>query len=208
MLFGCVVGRSADWIIAVSRSRKKSPFIGYTTALSDQPWKAKASRAFRHAADLEARADPDEQALPTKRWARVHPWDAPKDGKQRVASGAAKRYGGEILGWDGPNGTDVGRDAITRDWLGRFSAESYEARMAQMSISIPDKLKGWAESRVAEGRYSSTSDYVRDLVRRDQEHDEKLRALQSAIDEGLASPVVDTTIEEIIARGKARHGIK
>ena len=80
--------------------------------------------------------------------------------------------------------------------------------MAQMNISIPDKLKGWAESRVAEGRYSSTSDYVRDLVRRDQEHDAKLRALQAAIDEGLASPVVDTTIEEIIARGKARHGIK
>jgi antitoxin ParD1/3/4 len=38
--------------------------------------------------------------------------------------------------------------------------------MAQMNISIPDKLKGWAESRVAEGRYSSTSDYIRDLVRR------------------------------------------
>lgn len=80
--------------------------------------------------------------------------------------------------------------------------------MAQMNISIPEKLKGWAESRVAEGRYSSTSDYVRDLVRRDQENEEKLRRLQAAIDEGLASPVTDTTIEDIIARGRARHGIK
>lgn len=80
--------------------------------------------------------------------------------------------------------------------------------MAQMNISIPEKLKGWAESRVAEGRYSSTSDYVRDLVRRDQEHEEKLRRLQAAIDEGLASPVTDTTVEDIIARGRARHGIK
>lgn len=61
--------------------------------------------------------------------------------------------------------------------------------MAQMNISIPDKLKGWAEARVAEGRYSSTSDYVRDLVRRDQEAEEKRRALQAAIDEGLASPI-------------------
>ena len=61
--------------------------------------------------------------------------------------------------------------------------------MAQMNVSIPDKLKGWAESRVAEGRYSSTSDYVRDLVRRDQEREEKLRALQAAIDEGRASGV-------------------
>jgi antitoxin ParD1/3/4 len=59
--------------------------------------------------------------------------------------------------------------------------------MAQMNISIPDKLKGWAELRVAEGRYSSTSDYVRDLVRRDQEAEEARRRLQAALDEGLAS---------------------
>ena len=79
--------------------------------------------------------------------------------------------------------------------------------MAQMNISIPDKLKGWAESRVAEGRYSSTSDYVRDLVRRDQEAEEKLRVLRAAIDEGLASPETDATIDDIIARGRKRHGL-
>jgi antitoxin ParD1/3/4 len=79
--------------------------------------------------------------------------------------------------------------------------------MAQMNISIPDQLKGWAEARVAEGRYSSTSDYVRDLVRRDQETEEKRRVLQAAIDEGRASPVTDETIETILARGRARHGL-
>jgi antitoxin ParD1/3/4 len=79
--------------------------------------------------------------------------------------------------------------------------------MAQMNVSLPDQLKGWAESRVAEGRYSSTSDYVRDLVRRDQEAEEKRRALQAAIDEGLASPIVDSSIEDIIARGRARNGV-
>ena len=63
--------------------------------------------------------------------------------------------------------------------------------MAQMNVSIPDKLKGWAEKRVAEGRYSSTSDYVRDLVRRDQEQEEARRRLQAAIDEGRASGVSD-----------------
>ena len=36
--------------------------------------------------------------------------------------------------------------------------------MAQMNISLPDGLKKWAEMRVAEGRYSSTSDLVRDLL--------------------------------------------
>ena len=61
--------------------------------------------------------------------------------------------------------------------------------MAQMNVSIPAALKGWAEARVAEGRYSSTSDYIRDLVRRDQEREEKLQRLRAAIDEGRASGV-------------------
>jgi antitoxin ParD1/3/4 len=77
--------------------------------------------------------------------------------------------------------------------------------MAQMNISIPEKLKGWAESRVAEGRYSSTSDYVRDLVRRDQENEEKLRRLQAAIDEGRRSGISERTIGDIIADGRRRR---
>ena len=58
---------------------------------------------------------------------------------------------------------------------------------------------------MAQRRYSSTSDYVRDLVRRDQDYAQKLAALQAAIDAGLASPIVDTTIEEIMARGRTRQ---
>ena len=77
--------------------------------------------------------------------------------------------------------------------------------MAQMNVSIPDKLKGWAESRVAEGRYSSTSDYVRDLVRRDQEAEEKLERLQAAIEEGRASGVSTRGINDIIADGRKRR---
>nr|WP_295669817.1 type II toxin-antitoxin system ParD family antitoxin [Sphingomonas sp.] len=79
--------------------------------------------------------------------------------------------------------------------------------MAQMNISIPDQLKSWAEARVAEGRYSSTSDYVRDLVRRDQEYAEKHRVLVAAIDEGLASGVSERTIEDIIADRRKRDGL-
>lgn len=71
----------------MSRSRKKSPFTGFTTARSDQPWKAKAARVFRHAVNWELRADPAGDVLPVKRWALVNPWDAPKDGKQRITGG-------------------------------------------------------------------------------------------------------------------------
>ena len=75
--------------------------------------------------------------------------------------------------------------------------------MAQMNVSIPDQLKGWAERRVAEGRYSSTSDYIRDLVRRDQEREERLRALRAAIDEGRASGVSDRDPFEYLAELRA-----
>ena len=77
--------------------------------------------------------------------------------------------------------------------------------MAQMNISIPDALKGWAEARVAEGRYSSTSDYVRDLVRRDQESEAARRRLQAAIDEGRASGISKLSVADVIADGRTRR---
>ncbi len=74
----------------MSRSRKKSPFTGFTTTLSDKPWKAKASRAFRHSAKQALGVDAEGAGLPVKRWAVVNPWDAPKDGKQRVRDARSK----------------------------------------------------------------------------------------------------------------------
>ena len=83
--------------------------------------------------------------------------------------------------------------------------------MAQMNISLPDGLKKWAEMRVAEGRYSSTSDLVRDLLRREQERTDDVAWVQAMIDEGLASgtcekdafEVLDELIAEIADRREA-----
>lgn len=80
--------------------------------------------------------------------------------------------------------------------------------MAQMNVSLPEGLKSWAEARVAEGRYSSTSDYVRDLMRRDQDNEQRRRALQSAIDEGRASGMSGRTIDDIIAESRARRSME
>ena len=77
--------------------------------------------------------------------------------------------------------------------------------MAQMNVSLPDGLKNWAEARVAEGLYSSTSDYVRDLMRRDMEAAEARRRLQVAVDDGRASGLSGRTIEDIIADSRHRH---
>jgi len=77
--------------------------------------------------------------------------------------------------------------------------------MAQLNISVPDGLKDWAEKRVAEGRYSSTSDLVRDLMRHRQEEEAELAELQAAIDKGRASGIYPGTPSEIIAEIKAEN---
>ncbi|WP_027331207.1 type II toxin-antitoxin system ParD family antitoxin [Marinimicrobium agarilyticum] len=59
--------------------------------------------------------------------------------------------------------------------------------MATMNISLPDPMKSWAEQQAKTGKYSNTSDYVRDLIRKDQEKAEKIAHLQGLVDQGLSS---------------------
>lgn len=40
--------------------------------------------------------------------------------------------------------------------------------MATMNVSLPDPLRAFVQSRIDHGQYASVSDYVRDLIRRDQ----------------------------------------
>jgi len=81
--------------------------------------------------------------------------------------------------------------------------------MAQLNISVPDALKGWIDTRLAQGRFSSPSDYVRDLVRRDQERADETAWVQAMIDEGMASETIGQdprdVIDEIIAQGRAQR---
>ena len=76
--------------------------------------------------------------------------------------------------------------------------------MAQMNVSLPDPMKDWCEAQVRQGRYSTASDYVRDLIRRDQDSQTGVKALQAAIDEGLASGISARSRDEILAEARAR----
>ena len=59
--------------------------------------------------------------------------------------------------------------------------------MATMNVSLPDQMKDWVESRSADGTYANSSDYIRDLIRRDQERQKAIAELQTEIDKGLNS---------------------
>jgi antitoxin ParD1/3/4 len=55
-----------------------------------------------------------------------------------------------------------------------------------MSFALPESMREYIDNRVAAGNYGNTSEYIRDLVRRDQEEQAKKR-LRDLIAEGLAS---------------------
>ena len=76
--------------------------------------------------------------------------------------------------------------------------------MATMNVSLPDAMKQWVEEQVATGRYGNSSDYVRDLVRRDQERAGAREKLQQMVDEALASGIVEMSRDELLERVMSR----
>jgi len=77
--------------------------------------------------------------------------------------------------------------------------------MATMNISLPDPMKDWVNARTADGRYANASDYVRDLIRKDQERNDKIAHMQKLVDEGLASGITENSMDDILAEAKKRH---
>jgi len=72
--------------------------------------------------------------------------------------------------------------------------------MATMNISLPNQMKTWVEECVQSGRYANTSDYVRDLIRKDHLKLEQLRqALIAGENSGSAT---ELDIESFIADKK------
>jgi antitoxin ParD1/3/4 len=57
--------------------------------------------------------------------------------------------------------------------------------MSTMNISLPETLKSFVDSQVSEGDYVSSSEYVRDVLRKEQD---RVR-LREMLLEGAASPV-------------------
>ncbi len=76
--------------------------------------------------------------------------------------------------------------------------------MATMNVSLPDPMKDWVEAQARTGRYSNASDYVRDLIRRDQERAGKLADLQNLITEGIESGVSTLSIDDVLKAARER----
>jgi antitoxin ParD1/3/4 len=57
--------------------------------------------------------------------------------------------------------------------------------MSTMNVSLPDELKSYVDEQVGVGGYGSTSEYVRDLIRRDKDRQQLRRVL---LDGAASSP--------------------
>ncbi|MEE9380084.1 MAG: type II toxin-antitoxin system ParD family antitoxin [Hyphomonadaceae bacterium] len=78
--------------------------------------------------------------------------------------------------------------------------------MATMNVSLPAPMKTWVEGQTDSGRYANASDYVRDLIRRDQERAAKVATLQALIDEGLESgKPVSFDVDAFLGEMRVKH---
>ena len=72
-----------------------------------------------------------------------------------------------------------------------------------LSISLPDSLRSYIDERVESGSYGNTSKFLRDLVRRDQLDQAKVR-FRSLIEEGLTSGPGRLVSEQMVAEINAQ----
>jgi antitoxin ParD1/3/4 len=93
--------------------------------------------------------------------------------------------------------------------LGTLCERTYTQAMGEMSFDFPPELRRWIEVRLAEGRYADAQEYVRDLVRRDQERaslwEEDTARVRQLIEEGEASGISDVDPFEFIESLIAKH---
>ncbi len=78
--------------------------------------------------------------------------------------------------------------------------------MATMNVSLPGPMKDWVEAQAKSGRYSNASDYVRDLIRRDQDRLAKIVEMQRLVTEGLDSGVGDRSMADLLEAARMQAG--
>ena len=83
--------------------------------------------------------------------------------------------------------------------------------MQSMNISLPEPLKEFVDRQIAGGRYSSASEYVRELIRNDEKRAAQER-MDALLSEGLEGEETELTAADwqdvraqAIAQVKARR---
>jgi len=73
-----------------------------------------------------------------------------------------------------------------------------------MNVSLPRALRGFVEERVSASAYTSASEYVRELIRKDREDRATKDQLEQQLLEGLASGSSDQFDDDFFEKLKER----
>ncbi len=73
--------------------------------------------------------------------------------------------------------------------------------MSTLNISLPEPMQNWVESQINSGHYADYSDYILNLIRRDQQQN----LLVELLIEGENSGESDKTMDDIWIKIKAKH---
>ncbi|MCL4673712.1 MAG: type II toxin-antitoxin system ParD family antitoxin [Sphingomonadaceae bacterium] len=76
--------------------------------------------------------------------------------------------------------------------------------VVRKTITLSDTQDAWIKRQIARGAFTNDSEYIRDLVRRDQEAEARLGDLRQAIAEGLDSGISERSLDQIWAEAEAR----
>jgi antitoxin ParD1/3/4 len=73
--------------------------------------------------------------------------------------------------------------------------------MATLNVSLPDEMRRWIDEKVKTGKYANASDYIRDLVRRNQSERD---AINLALIEGELSGSSTKSVMDILKEKRSR----
>jgi antitoxin ParD1/3/4 len=73
------------------------------------------------------------------------------------------------------------------------------------TITLSDTQDAWIKSQISRGLFANDSEYIRDLLRRDQTQQDQLAELKQSIAEGLESGLSDKSLKDVWGAAEARH---
>ncbi|MGC1301426.1 MAG: type II toxin-antitoxin system ParD family antitoxin [Caulobacteraceae bacterium] len=77
--------------------------------------------------------------------------------------------------------------------------------MGTMNISLPDMLKSFVDEQVASRGYGTSSEYVRELIRDDQDRQHLRGLLLEGLSSPPAGPVDGTYFDDLRERVRSRR---
>lgn len=77
--------------------------------------------------------------------------------------------------------------------------------MHRKTITLTEQQNDWVKGQIASGHFGNDSEYIRDLIRRDQQMKERLATLREALTEGeLSGKSRPLSMSAVKAAGRER----